>query len=237
LQGVIQIEDLPVFRVGNTSKEYLAHYCKRDCDNFKINYVYMKRMIAFIGMTVLLFSCDVAQQVMGTYNMTQCKYEYKSISGLTLAGINMQNVSSLTSLNPVSAANLLAAFSSSNGTLPLNFTLNLNVSNPGAQKALLNGLGYILEIDGQEMTQGFLSNQLQIGAGQTSVLPVNMMFDLKKVLKGQSLDAIKNLAFNFAGIGGNSSNVTIKLQPTLLIGNQSYKSPTYIPVSFTLNKK
>jgi LEA14-like dessication related protein len=197
----------------------------------------MKKMIALIGMAIFLFSCDVANQLVGTYNMTQCKYEYNSISSLTLAGVNLQNVSSISSLNPLSAANLLAAFSSSSGSLPLDFTLNLNVTNPGLQVALLNGLGYILEIDGVEMTQGFLNNQVQIGAGQKTVLPINMVFDLKKVLSGQSMDAVKNLAFNFAGIGSSSSSVTVKLQPTLVIGGQSYKSPTYIPVSFSLNKK
>jgi hypothetical protein len=196
----------------------------------------MKKIIALFSVALCFLSCDVAQQVMGTYNLTQCKYEYNSISGLTLGGINLQNVSSITSLNPVSAANLLTAFSSDKGSLPLNFTLNLNVTNPGVQAALLNGLGYILEIDGQEMTQGVLNNQLQIGAGQKASLPISMAFDLKKVMSGQSLEAIKALAFNFAGIGSSSSNVTVKLQPSLVVGGQTYKSPTYIPVSFTLNK-
>jgi LEA14-like dessication related protein len=182
-------------------------------------------------------SCDVAQQVVGTYSLTQCKYDYKSISNLSLAGINLQNASSLSSLNPLSAANLLAAFTTSNGTLPLQFTLNLDVTNPGVQTALLNGLGYILEIDGLEMSTGFLDSKLQVPGGQKAQLPVNLAFDLKQVMSGQSLTAIKNLAFNFAGIGDASSKVTMKLQPTLSVGGKSYKSPTYIPVSFTLNKK
>jgi LEA14-like dessication related protein len=121
--------------------------------------------------------------------------------------------------------------------LPLNFTLNLDVSNPGVQTALLNGLGYILEIDGIEMTQGFLDRQLQVGSGAKAVLPINMAFDLKKVLSGKSLDAMKNLAFNFAGIGGGSSAVTVRLKPNFTVGGKTISAPSYIPVSFTLNKK
>jgi hypothetical protein len=186
---------------------------------------------------VSFLSCDVAKQVAGAYNMTQCKYDYHSISNLSLAGINLQNASSLSSLNPLTAANLLAAFTTSGGSLPLQFTLNINVTNPGVQTALLNGLGYILEIDGMEMTAGSLNSGLQILGGQKAQLPVNLAFDLKKVMSGQSLTAVKNLAFNFAGIGDSPSNVTVKLQPTLSIGGQILKSPTYIPLSFTLNKK
>lgn len=187
-------------------------------------------------MVAVLFACDVAKQLSGTYNMTQCKYEYQSISGLSLAGINLQNVNNISSLNPLNAAKLLAAFTSSSGNLPLNFTLNLNVTNPGVQTALLNGLSYILEIDGIEMTQGLLNKQIQVAAGGTSVLPVELAFDLKKVLSGQSLEAMKNLAFNFAGIGTASSNVTFRLKPNFNIGGKTISSPNYIPVSFTLKK-
>ena len=197
----------------------------------------MKKVIALIGLVVFFFSCDVAKQLAGTYALTQCKYDYNSISGLTLAGINLQNVSSISSLNPLSAANLLAAFSSSSGSLPLSFTLNLDVSNSGVQTAILNNTNYILEIDGIEMTQGLFNQQLQIESGRKSVLPIAMAFDLKKVLSGKSLDAIKNLAFNFAGIGDATSNVTVKLKPSFVIGGSIVSLPDYIPVSFTLNKK
>ena len=198
----------------------------------------MKKIISLLGIVFLMFSCDVAQQLAGTYQLTQCKYDYKSISGLTLAGVNLQDANSLSSLNPLSLASLTTAFATKGGSLPLNFTLNLDVTNPGVQTALLSGMGYVLEIDGHEMTTGFLSQQLQInGGGGKAVLPINMSFDLKKVLNGESLESIKNLAFNFAGIGSNTSNVTVRLKPDLTIGGQKFSSPTYIPVSFTLNSK
>jgi len=197
----------------------------------------MKRIVAIFGIMVVFFSCDVAKQLAGTYALTQCKYDYNSISGLTLAGINLQNINSISSLNPLSAANLLTAFSSSGGSLPLNFTLNLDVTNSGTQTAILNNTGYILEIDGIEMTQGIFNQQLQIESGKRNMLPIAMAFDLKKVMSGQSLDAIKNLAFNFIGIGDATSNVTVKLKPSFVVGGNIISAPNYIPVSFALNKK
>lgn len=197
----------------------------------------MKRILSLLLTAVLFFSCDVAQQVAGGLAMTQCKYEYKSISGLSLAGVNVQNISSLSSLSSLgSAAGLLSALSTTSGKLPLQFTLNLNVSNPNTQTAILNGLGYILEIDGVQMTTGYLNEKIQVASNQTTVLPVTMAFDLKEAMSGKSLDAIKTLAYNIMGIGNSSSNVTFKLQPSLTIGGQQLKSPSYIPVSFTLNK-
>lgn len=198
----------------------------------------MKKVVALFGLIVFFYSCDVAKQLVGTYaSLTQCKYDYHSISGLTLDGINLQNITSLSSLNPIAAANLLAAFASPNGSLPLNFTLNVDVSNSGTQTAILNGANYILEIDGMEMTEGLFSQQFQIGSGAKTMLPIAMAFDLKKVFSGKSLDAMKNLAFNFAGIGDGASNVTLKLKPSLVVGGNPVSTPDYIPISFTLNKK
>ena len=187
----------------------------------------MKKIIAIISIAFLAFSCNVADQLAGTYQLTQCKYSFNSISGVSIAGMNMQNPLTL-------AAGLTSAFNS--GSLPLSFVLNLDVSNPGVQAALLSGMGYVLEIDGREMTTGFIDQRLQIAGGQQTVLPINMSFDLKKVLSGESFDAVKNLAFNFAGIGNSSSKVTVRLRPNFLIGNRVVTAPNYIPVSFTLNK-
>jgi len=198
----------------------------------------MKKVIALAGLVFFFASCTtLTKQLVGIYAISQCKYIFKSIADLTLGGINLQNVNSISSLNPLAAANLLSAFSSPNGSLPLNFTLNLDVTNPGTQTAILNSAAYILEVDGMEMTQGSIAKQLQINSGQQITLPITLGFDLKKVMKGQSLDAIKNLAFNFAGIGGGSSNVTLKLKPSLTVGGSVINSPDYIPISFTLNKK
>ncbi|GHT64679.1 hypothetical protein AGMMS50239_22820 [Bacteroidia bacterium] len=198
----------------------------------------MKKIIALIGFVVIFTACDVAQQLAGAYNMTQCKYAYNSISGLTLDGINLSNTNSISALNPLSLAKLATAFSSPSGTLPLNFNLNLDVTNPNPQTALLNGLSYILEIDGLEMTQGVMQRQIEVaGGGGKTVLPINLAFDLKKVASGQSMETLKNLIFNFAGIGGNPSNVTFRIKPNFTIGGNTFSAPAYIPVSFTLNKK
>lgn len=187
-----------------------------------------------LSFVFVCFSCDVAKNVAGTYSLLQCEYNYKSITGLTLAGTNLQNVQSLSSLNPLDVANLVSAFSKS--SVPLQFTLNLSVKNPNYQTAILNGLQYVLEIDNVEMTTGTIDSKMQIATGQIAELPVNLSFDLKKALSGQSADAVKNMAFNFVGLGDKPSNVTVRLKPSLVIGGQTLVSPAYIPVSFTYGK-
>ena len=198
----------------------------------------MKKIVALVGAVLLFFSCDVAKQMTGAYALlTQCKYVFNSITGLSIAGVNLQNINSISSLNPLALANLLGAFTTSSGSLPLSFNLNLDVTNTGDQAAMLNGMDYILAIDGMEMTQGLMKQQIQIGAGKKALMPISMTFDLKKVMSGQTLDAMKNLAFNFAGIGNSSSNVSLKLKPSFVLNGSTVTAPDFIPISFTLNKK
>lgn len=194
----------------------------------------MKQLLILLSFILITSSCDVAKNMAGTYSLTQCEYKYGSINNLNLAGVNLQNVTSLSSLNPLTAANLVAAFSKS--TLPLQFTLNLNVKNPNYQTAILNGLQYVLVIDNIEMTTGSVDSKMQIATGQIAQLPINISFDLKKAMKGETGDAVKNLAFNFVGLGDTPSNVTIKLKPTIDINGQLMASPVYIPVFFTYGK-
>ncbi|MDR1762704.1 MAG: LEA type 2 family protein [Dysgonamonadaceae bacterium] len=194
----------------------------------------MKKFVALFCLAGIMFSCDIAQQLAGTLNMTQCKYDYNSISAVSLAGINL-NASSLTSLNPLTLANLYSQLSSPTGSLPISFTLNVDVSNPSATVASLSGLSYALQVEDVELTQGTMSQRFQVDAGGKTVLPISMAFDLKQAMSGKSADAIKNLALGIAGIGGGQeTKVTLNLKPSFLLGNQVISSPAYIPVSFTV---
>jgi len=190
----------------------------------------MKKIIALFSLALIMFSCDVGKSLMGAYSLTQCKYEYNSISALSLGGVN------LSSDNLVSSALALTSMFTKS-TLPLQFTLNLDVKNPGTQTALLNGLQYLLEIDGVEMTTGSMASKMQVAPGGSSLLPINLNFDLKKAMSGQSADAIKNLALNFVGMGSQATKVTFKLKPSLTVGGQQLQSPSFIPVSFTYGGK
>ena len=190
----------------------------------------MKKIIALFSLAFVMFSCDVTQQLLGTYSLTQCKYEYNSISNLSLGGVNL-NANNLVS----SALALTSLFTKS--SIPLQFTLHLDVKNPGTQMALLNGLQYMLDIDGIEMTTGSVDSKLQVAPGEVSKLPVNLSFDLKKAMSGQSADAIKNLALNFVGLGSEATKVTFKLKPSFTVGGQQVQSPAFIPVSFTCGGK
>lgn len=188
-----------------------------------------KRIITLLLIATTLISCESLQQgLMSTYNMVNCDYSYKSISGLSVGGINLSNGLSLTAIPKVTS--LLSGKASS---IPMDFTLNLNVKNPNQSNALLHGLQYIISIDGVQFTTGSINQTLNIAAGQTQTLPLTIGVDLASLMKGESKDAVVDIAKNFLGIGSKKSQVSLQLKPSFKVGNTMVASPVYIPVSFS----
>lgn len=187
----------------------------------------MKNLVYSLLLCVVFSSCDVMKQVGGAYTMTQCKYDYKSISNLTLSGMDLSKGVSLAYIPKV-----VALLSGQSNSIPLGFNLNLDVSNPNMTEALLNGLQYVLSIDGVQFTTGSVSQTLAIPSGGNSVLPLNIGVDLATLLKGESKDAVVNIVKNFIGMGDKKSNVSLQIRPTFMINGQAVTSPVFIPVSF-----
>lgn len=188
-----------------------------------------KRILTLFVIAAVLMSCDTVQKSLSsTYNMINCEYNYKSISGLTVSGMNLSNGLSVTSIPKITSI-----LSGSASSIPLNFTLNLDVKNPNESAAALNGMQYIISIDDIQFTTGSVNQALNIEAGQSQTLPLTIGVDLATLMKNNSKDAVVDIAKNFIGIGSKKSNVKVQLKPTFMIGSVPVTSPTYIPVSFS----
>lgn len=188
-----------------------------------------KRILILFLITAALVGCSSLQQgLSGTYNMINCEYNYKSISGMSISGMNLSNGLSVTSIPKVTSI-----LTGSATSIPLNFTLNLDVKNPNQSAAMLNGLQYVISIDDIQFTTGTVSQALNIAAGQSQTLPLSIGVDLATLMKNNSKDAVLNIAKNLAGIGSQKSNVNVQLKPTFMIGNVPVTSPVYIPVNFS----
>ena len=191
----------------------------------------MKKLLLLL-LIPFAFSCNVSKDLTGAYNMLNCKYEYKSISGLSLSGVDVSNGISLAAIPKITS--ILSGTASS---IPLNFTLNLNVNNPNQTEAIFRGMQYILSIDDIQFTSGSVSQSMNIASGQTQTLPISIGVDLASLMKGNSKDAVGNIAKNFIGIGSDKSKVTLKIKPTFVVNEIPISWPSYIPIEFNFGGK
>lgn len=195
----------------------------------------MKKIILGIFTIVMLTlsGCNALQNgLSNAYNLTNCDYKYQSISNLTISDINVSQ-----GLTPLMIPRILAILSGNASSIPLNFTLNLDVNNPNAGTAAFQSLLYIISIDDIQFTSGNFSQPFHLASGETKVLPMGISVDIMGLMKNNSRSAVENIVKNFIGIGDKSSKVTVQLKPSFKVGEQVFASPLYIPVNFTFGGK
>jgi len=185
-------------------------------------------IFSFCILTVFT-SCDVANQVSQAKNLAKCDFRLESIQNLNLAGINVQNVNSLSDFTMFDAAKLATAFSSPQ--VPLDFTLNIEAKNPNTSPAGMTRIDWILLIDDIEMTRGILDKPITIPANNGSaMIPMMINVDLKKALAGKGADAIINFGLNLAGSGNKPTRFTLQMKPTISVAGIPISYPGYINV-------
>lgn len=187
-------------------------------------------MLAVVFTATVFSACDILDQARQVAMLSKCEFRLSSVDQLRLAGVNIQQVKKLSDLNLMDAAKITTA-AVSGSSLPLNFTLNVEVKNPNAGTAGLTKLDWILFIDDIQMVSGVNEQRVHIpGNGGTGTIPLSIGVNLKEVLKGKSGDAIANFGLNLAGAGNKPTRITLKAKPTIMVGSQYIAYPGYLTV-------
>lgn len=197
----------------------------------------MKKIVIFI---LILIVSSLSWQCSGISdlitNLQRCQFKLGRVTGFSLAGVPLGNITNLNNIGVLDVIKLTSAFA--NGQLPASFTLNVLAKNPndgtGGTKnttAILKRLEWKLLIDSKETINGNINRSIEIpGVGQEITIPVEMSLDLLKFFKDQGYDNIINLALAIGGKSGSSSRLTLKAKPTVdtFLGPITY--PGYIDI-------
>jgi LEA14-like dessication related protein len=176
------------------------------------------------------------KQVDQMSNLSKCEFKLESVQQLSLAGVNVQNVKTISDLGMMDAGKLMTAIA--NQQFPLDFILNIGVKNPNPASAGMTKMEWILLIDNIEMTRGLLEKQVTIpGNNGTAIIPMQMHVDLKKALTGKSADAILNFGLNLAGSGNKPTRFTLQIKPTISVGGFPITYPGYFNVNTEFTSK
>jgi LEA14-like dessication related protein len=189
------------------------------------------RSFATLSIAAIIALCGCSS-VLKTYNMKKCEYTYKSITNLTISGINVSNGISITD-----GAKIALLLNSSTKSIPLNFLLTLDVKNPNTGEAAFDGMAYKVKIDGMDFTDGSIDEPFSVAPGETKPLSLKIGADIGKLIEKNSKEAVVNMVKNFIGLGNEKTTVHVDLRPKFLAGAQTVTSPVAFPVEFTFGGK
>ena len=186
-----------------------------------------KTVFLSIILSLVMLAC---QQINQMANFLKCEFRIGSVQNTRLAGINVQQIQSFSDLNLLDAARLTSAYAQ--GSLPITLTLNVDAKNPNSSTAAMNKMDWILLVEGKELVTGIMNEKVTLNPdGGTSTIPLSISADLKKIMSGNSTQENINLGLGLVGGGSKpSQKLTLKIRPSIMIGNINVPYPGYISV-------
>jgi len=186
----------------------------------------MKKFSLLLLFSFILFNCRTIREVK---NLAQCEFSTTTIENLKLANVNVQDASEIAEIGPLEIANILRSVSQK--TLPLSFTINININNPNEKLAALNYLEWIAEIDKVEIAKGVVNQRYEIPAGQSIVMPLQVSSDLYKIFSQKEGRDLIAKALGIKDDDNRPKNLTLRVKPSISVGKGYIKYPGYIAVS------
>lgn len=186
-------------------------------------------LVTLLGF-ISLSSCDEAEKI---FNLTSCKYELDGVTNPKVAGVSFSNISSVSDVSVLDVIKLTAAYSSK--SLPLSANINVKVVNPNSSEARLHKFDWAIDLEQKEIVRGTSSRLISIPSNGSELVPLEVNVDLMDVVQNGSLNDLLQLALSFAGMGEESSDLSVRIRPTVTIAGQDFTSPKFITVKKTVS--
>lgn len=186
-------------------------------------------LLILLPLTFLLSRCGVNKQVEQAKALGKCHFDLVSADSIYLSGINMNQFKDMDNINIGALPKLAVGLLTKN--IPLNARLVLRITNPTAGVAAINQFEYKILLKGNEVFTGYVNHRVEVApvGGQTQVPIVINTNAYHLITDEQTRDAFADLVQNLSGTKNpRKSVVTIKVKPTLDLGNKAISFPGYI---------
>ncbi|SFE84011.1 NDR1/HIN1-like protein [Thermoflexibacter ruber] len=185
-----------------------------------------KYFILACGLLVILPACQTLQMMQ---NFAKCEFRLAQLSNINALGIDMTGKRSFSDFSLLDAGKVVQALAGNQ--FLLNFVANVEVRNPNAEPAGLNRMDWILMVDNKEVLNGTLNQAVNVPANNgTTIMPLNLSIDLKKIFANQSRDETLSLAFDLAQQGNNTTRLMLRVRPYINIGGAELAYPGYLNI-------
>ncbi len=186
-------------------------------------------LLLLLPLTFLLGRCGVNKQIEQAKALGKCRFDLVSADSVYLSGINMNQFKGMDNINIATLPRLAMGFISKN--IPLDARMVLRITNPSGETAAINQFEYKILLKNNEVFNGFVNHKIEVsaGGGQTRV-PINIRTNAYHLITDdQTREAFADLVQNLSGTKSvRKSVITIKIRPTLDLGNKEIKYPGYI---------
>lgn len=196
-----------------------------------------KRILMLCMVAMFATACDtlasIATQGQELLTLLKCNFNFNSLSDVEMLGLTLKKGMTKEDLNVTQLANLAKALLTR--SLPLNFNVNLDATNPNSTNAAMNKMDYAIALNSKEVVSSTMTKNISIPANSSNIVSIPVSTDLFQLFSNETGDAITNIAFKLMGSSSNPVNLTAKVKPYITVGSQAISYPDFITINKTLN--
>lgn len=186
-------------------------------------------VLVIIAGSFLLSGCAMNQKAqidaLGKFNYSVESVQNMRVAGRDINSYQMDGNNALSNLPGLAIALLTK-------DLPLSATVNLKIANPTSTLTKINEFKYIIEMSGKPLFEGSVNENINIGQGQSMVVPLTFSANLFGVAKEQGIEKVLSDIFTRE----SNAFLALKIKPSIKIGNKNFFYPGYITVDKNFGK-
>ncbi|HWV72231.1 MAG TPA: hypothetical protein VN040_10970 [Pseudosphingobacterium sp.] len=184
----------------------------------------MNKFLIALFLTVLA-ACGINQQAKQIKALEQCKFEVKKVDSVFLAGANVMNMVRSGSVNLSNMGGV--AMGMLRKEVPLKGILHLKITNPTDHLAGINQFQYQLLMKDRQLATGLVNQEVKVNPGESVEVPVLIDANIYGLLSNGSV--LQEVMDFVSGTNPKQESLlTIKLKPTIAIGNKTINYPGWI---------
>ena len=192
--------------------------------------MYRKKLWILLVVIVSTFtSCEVMEQVGQMQRFSECNFSITNVSVNSIAGIDLSNIHSESDLDMGKMLTLGQALAK--GNLPADLTVTLKAENPNTKTAAISGLDWEVLMKDVSYGSGKLNQRIEVEPGATTTFPLNVNFDLMKVITSESINDL--VAFILDSKNKEKLkklDIKAKIRPWYQSGNEIKPAPAFITI-------
>ncbi len=195
-------------------------------------------LLLMLTIPFLLSRCGVSRQIAEAKALGDCRYDILSADSISVSGYDIREFKNTKDLNPLKFPRIATGLLTR--SIPFNAKINLDITNPTNKNAAINQLEYRVLLAGQELVNGFINQRIEVAAGGGHArVPIRINTNAYKLISDPNTrEAVTQFLGNLAGDKNTQpSRLTIKIKPTLAMGNKAVNYPGYITIDKEVTNK
>ena len=192
-----------------------------------------KYILLLVILSFFATACGINKQTRELKALEDCKYTIGSADSVYIAGIALKDFTTAKDFNLAKFPNIALGLLRKN--IPIEGNINLQITNPTSRQASINQFEYLILIKGKEIANGFVNQKVSVGAGSTTMVPIALKANIYSLLADEK---IRNEILDFLNTDKEQKGlVTLKIKPSIALGQKLIKYPGYISIDKELSNK